>query len=75
MALLVSIIVVIVQRSCSVRLARVMGQTISNTSQMISNLANVLRDLEKAFTSGAILQTTFVSAQTLEQVEKLGMLT
>jgi hypothetical protein len=73
MALLVSIIVIIIQGSCSVRLARVMRQTISNTSQTISDLANVLRDLKYAFTSGAVLQTAFVSAQTLEQVEKLGM--
>lgn len=52
-----------------------MRQTISNTSQTISDLANVLRDLKNAFTSGAVLQTAFVSTQTLEQLEKLGMWT
>ena len=42
---------------------------------MISDLSNILRDLKKAIASGAVLQTAFVSTQTLEQVEKLGMLT
>lgn len=60
-------------KSLTTELARVMRQTISNTSQTISDLANVLRDLKKAFESGAVLQTAFVSTQTLEHVEKLGM--
>jgi hypothetical protein len=33
----------------------------------------MLQDLKKAFDSGAILQTAFVSTQTLKQVDKLGM--
>ena len=75
MALLVSIIVIIIQTNHSVKLARVLRQTISNTSQTISDLVNVLQDLKKAFGSGAVLQTAFVSTQTLEQVSKLGMWT
>ena len=55
------------------KLARVMRQTISNTGQKILDLATALRDLQKALEVGAILQTAFVSTQTLEHVKQLGM--
>jgi hypothetical protein len=53
--------------------ARVVNQTFSNTGQAIQDLSNHLIALKQSFDSGIGLQSVFVSARTLEEVEKLGM--
>ena len=54
-------------------IARVIIQTLLNTSQTMKDLSNHLIALKQSFDSGIALQTVFVSTRTQEEVEKLGM--
>lgn len=55
--------------------ARVLGQAISNRSQVISDLSAALGRLQDDLNSGLTLHTAFVSSQNREGIERLGVLT
>ena len=49
-----------------------MRQTISNSAQKIADFKQALFSLKTFFDSGVVIRMAFVSARTLEEVEKLG---